>query len=383
MIITYRNPQDLNDTKEVYFDIPNTSFNNRWKTELKSLLTKNYHLEKNYCFMGFPESPRNVEYLCNEINIAIKQINKFNATGVWVQNGLDDYHILDVFEKDLVMYDESHGVGNAINGDQNSNLGLCMKHDAMNRLHRYFEDLQGEAWGLSLYYKFADYETKYAIRQLNDLCHELESYITSYRKSKFEPEWSQPSQITTWLQAPRKNLLEEDYDLFLDNKFDRVCGGLYLHWAQVGKTHIEVFRDEDGADVDEVVCSTINSLKYYTGEFDIGWAKDITEANAPWHLEEQKQFYQWLSRNGFDPRDKKLANGFIKIGQCNLQKSFGSNDPQEIWKQLAQYLDIYKIEVDGVSNTFDYVWSQDNFKQMQIELMKPGYDYSSKNIDKT
>ena len=99
MIITYRNPQDLNDTKEVYFDIPNTSFNNRWKTELKSLLIKNYHLEKNYCFMGFPESPRNVEYLCNEINIAIKQINKFNATGVWVQNGLDDYHILDVFEK--------------------------------------------------------------------------------------------------------------------------------------------------------------------------------------------------------------------------------------------------------------------------------------------
>ena len=172
-------------------------------------------------------------------------------------------------------------------------------------------------------------------------------------------------------------------DEFLDNKFDRVCGGLYLHWAQVGKTHIEVFRDEDGADVDEVVCSTINSLKYYTGEFDIGWAKDITEANAPWHLEEQKQFYQWLSRNGFDPRDKKLANGFIKIGQCNLQKSFGSNDPQEIWKQLAQYLDIYKIEVDGVSNTFDYVWSQDNFKQMQIEVMKPGYDYSSKNIDKT
>ena len=71
----------------------------------------------------------------------------------------------------------------------------------MNRLHRYFEDLQGEAWGLSKYYKIADFRTKYAIRQLNDLCHELESWVASYRKSKFEPEWQMPSQINTWLNT--------------------------------------------------------------------------------------------------------------------------------------------------------------------------------------
>ena len=380
MIITYRNPIDVQDTLKVYFDIPKNDFTDRWKEELKNLLTQNYHLEKNYCFMGFVDNnPRDIDFLCKEINEAIFQINRFNSYNKWQIAGLEDYKINDWFTRDTVMYDENLPIGKAVDGDEMATPGCRLKHDAMNRLHRYFEDLQGEAWGLSEYYKVADFTTKYAIRQLNVLCHELESWVQSYRKCKFEPEWSQPSQITTWLQAPRKHLLDADYDLFLQNKFDRECGGVYLHWAQVGKTHIEVFRDEDGADVDDVVCSTINALKYYTGEFDIGWAKDITYENAPWEREEQDEFHKWLKRNGFDPADKKLALGFIKIGQCDLQKSFGTTDPQKVWTILSNYLDIYEIEIDGVSNKFNYVWSQPDFKNKQMEVMKPGYIWSSQH----
>ena len=379
MIITYRNPKNLQDTIDVHFDIPKNDFTDRWTEELKYLLRKNYHLEKNYCFMGFVDSPRDIDYLCNEINKAIQQINVFNDTNKWQDAGLQPYVINDLFYKDSVMYSEDLPIGDAFTPeDVEKTLGCRTKHDAMNRLHRYFEDLQGEAWGLSNYYKIADYETKYAIRQLNDLCHELESYLVSYRKSKYAPQWCQPSQITTWLQAPRKHLQDKDYDLFLENKFDRVCGGVYLHWAQVGKTHIEVFRDEDGKDVDDVICSAINSLKYYTGEFDIGWAENVTEENAEWHRNEQEEFYTWLDNNGFDSTDKTLALGFIKIGQCDLMKSFGTEDRQKIWQILSTYLDISKIEIDGVSNTFDYVWSQSDFKDLQINVMKPGYDHSSK-----
>lgn len=380
MIITYRNPQNFDDTIDVYFDIAKNNFTDRWKQELKNLLTQNYHLEKNYCFMGFVENnPRDIDFLCNEINKAIWQINRFNTYNKWQTSGLDAYHIDDYFSKDNVMYSEDLPIGDGgPNGErEQQTLGCRLKHDAMNKLHRYFEDLQGEAWGLSAYYKLADYETKYAIRQLNVLCHELESYVISYRKSKYQPKWLQPSQITTWLQAPRKHLHDDDYDLFLENKFDKVCGGVYLHWAQVGKTHIEVFRDEDGADVDDAICSTINSLKYYTGEFDIGWAKDTTYENAEWQRREQDKFYKWLVTNGFDPEDKKLALGFIKIGQCDLMKSFGTKDSQKIWSILGNHLDICKIQIDEVSNTFDYVWSQNNFKDLQIEVMKPGYDFSS------
>ena len=377
MIITYRNPENYSDCIDVYFDIQQNDFCLRWKHELKNLLSNKFHLEKNYCFMGFTQSPRDIDFLCKKINEAIWQINRFNSYNKWQISNLPPYYIDDVFTKEKVMYDENLPIGKAVNGDEMATPGCRLKHDAMNRLHRYFEDLQGEAWGLSSYYKIADFETKYAIRQLNDLCHELESYVLSYRKSKFEPEWQRPSQINTWLQAPRCNLQTQDYNLFLDNKFDRECGGLYLHWAQIGKTHIEVFRDEDGKDINDVVCSSISSLKYYTGEFDIEWGKDITEKKSPWFAEEQLKFYTWLQNNGFDSSDPKLALGFIKIGQCNLMKSFGTNDPQKIWSILASHLDVYKIKIDEVEQSFDYVWSQPDFKEQQIEVMKPGYIWSS------
>lgn len=377
MIITYRNPKNFLEKIDVYFEIYNNDFCSRWKDQLKILLTKNFHLEKNYCFMGFAESPRNIDYLCNEINLSIKQINAFNSSNKWQAAGLQPYHINDHFDIDTVMYSENLPIGKAVNDDETVTPGCRVKHDAMNRLHRYFEDLQGEAWSLSSYYKEADFDTKYAIRQLNDLCHELESFIQSYRKTKFEPEWQRPSQINTWLQAPRTHLQDNDYKLFLENKYDREFGGIYLHWAQIGKTHIEVFRDENGKNIDDVVCSSINALKYYTGEFDIEWGQDITRKSAPWHVEEQKEFIDWLKRNRFDINDPKLALGFIKIGHCNLEKSFGLNDPQKIWPILSKHLDVYKISIDEVNNTFDYVWSQPDFKQLQINIMKPGYIWSS------
>ena len=379
MIITYRNPENFEDCIDVHFDIDPSDFASRWKYQLKNLLSNKAHLEKNYCFMGFSESPRNIDFLCNEINNTIFQINRFNSYNKWQMAGLDAYKIEDWFDKDSVMYDENLPIGSAVDGDEMATPGCRLKHDAMNRLHRYFEDLQGEAWGLSNYYKVADFNTKYAIRQLNDLCHELESFVLSYRKSKFEPEWQRPSQINTWLQAPRSNLTDKDYDLFLKNKFDRTCGGVYLHWAQIGKTHIEVFRDEDGKDIDDVVCSSISALKYYTGDFDIEWGKDITESKAHWHRKEQELFYKWLENNNFDPQDPSLALGYIKIGQCDLNKSFGTTDPQQIWKILSKYLDVYKINIDGVEGTFNYVWTQPKYKELQISMLKDGYNYSSTN----
>jgi hypothetical protein len=113
--------------------------------------------------------------------------------------------------------------------------GLKLNHEPMNRLHRYFEDLQGETWNISPYYKLADYETKWAIRQLNDLCHELESWVLSIGKKPTAPEWQRPSQITTFLNAPRQDLRDEDYELFLKNRYDRelvVCIYTGHRWAR-------------------------------------------------------------------------------------------------------------------------------------------------------
>jgi len=365
--IVLRNPLDKEKKLSYYIDVELTDFAQRWLKLLEKNLTQNFHLEKNYCWLGWADSPRNVDYLCEQINTAINQINKFNKTGYWQSNGHKDYEIDDHFTSDKVIQKGEVGTNKP---------GLTLNHDPMNRLHRYFEELQGETWSISSYYKLADYETKWAIRQLNVLCHELESWVMSNRKKVQAPEWQRPSQITTFLNAPREDLKLQDYDLFLDNRYDRVLGGVYLHWAQVGKTQFEVFRDEDGQDIDEATCSAINSLQFYSGEFDIEWGQDVTEKNHEWHRNEQNEFRKWLSRNGFDWNDPKLSLGYIKLGQVNLEKSFGTNDFLSIMEKLTDHLDIYQIKIGEVQQTYDYVWSDDNYKEMQINFLKPGYDWS-------
>jgi len=375
--IVLRNPEDKTDTLSYFIDIEPTDFNLRWLDTLKKNLKKNLHLEKNYCWLGWANSSRNIDYLCKKINQAIFQINYFNLLKIWSKHGLPDYEIKDVFSPELVMYSPAcYPVGHT--HLDSSMLGAKLKHEPMNRLHRYFEDLQGTVDNLSNYYKLADYETKWAIRQLNDLCHELESWVLSYKKLILEPEWQRPSQITTFLNAPRHELQDIDYELFLKNRYDRELGGVYLHWAQIGKTLFEVFRDEKGNDIDYATCSAIENLKFYSGEFDIEWGKDINEKKHEWHNKEQKEFKEWLYKNKIDYNNKKLSLGYIKLGKVNLIKSFNTEDFFTIINLLSTHLDIFKIKIGETENTFDYVWSDDNYKQMQINFLKPGYDYVKK-----
>lgn len=373
--IVLRNPKDKKDTLSYYIEFEPTDLNLRWLSALEENLKNNLHLEKNYCFLGWAKSPRDVNFLCDEINKSIAQINRFNNTRIWQDHGLDSYEISEKFSKDYVMYnDVDHKVAATY-----EDMGLKLKHEPMNRLHLFFEQLQGEAWGLSPYYKFADYETKYAIRQLNVLCHELESWALSYRKTFTEPEWQRPSQITTFLNAPRLELQDQDYNFFLQNRYDRDLGGVYMHWAQIGKTHFEVFRDEDGADIDDATCSSISSLKYYSGEFDVEWGNDIRNDSKIFHQQEMEEYQKWLGRNGFDWNDAKLSLGYIKLGQVNLQKSFSTTDFFEILDIMSTHLDIFKIKTPNLEREYNYVWSDQKYKQMQIDFLKPGYDWSRKN----
>ena len=154
-----------------------------------------------------------------------------------------------------------------------------------------------------------------------------------------------------------------------------------MHWAQIGKTLYEVFRDEGAPALTDTVCEAITELKYYSGEFDVEWGNDIVYGGKRnWHNEEQDEFKQWLINNGRDPEDLSLSLGYLPIGQVLLQQSFGTTDYQTVWDILSSHLDIYKIEIDGVSSTFDYCWTDADYKQKQIDMMRPGYDYNSRNI---
>lgn len=368
--VVLRNPIEKHIQLDYTIEPNDTLLAKDWIDALKNLLKSGKKLEKNYCFMGFPTTSRDLNYLCNELNRHIKTINEFNQQDVWGE----PYVIEEWFSPDVVRFGEEYPIGH-----NSKNLGLSPKHEVLNRLHNHFERLQGVVWDLSDYYRRADYKTKYAIRQLNNLCHEMETLILSQRKLATLPQWVRPSQITTWLQADRLELKPEHRQGFLTNGYDRVFGGVYMHWTQIGKTLFEVFRDEGAPELTDTVCEAITELKYYSGEFDIEWGNDVVlGGQQPWHNQEQERFKQWLISNNRDINDPNLSLGYLPLGQVNLMKSFGTTDAQAIWTMIGSHLDIYKVEVGDISATYDYCWSDSDYEKKQIEEMQTGYDYSSK-----
>lgn len=377
--VVLRNPLDKTDTLDYNIEVDDSQLSRDWVAALKTELQRNALLEKNFCFLGFPRSARNLTYLCNELNAAVFKINLFNRSGTWQKNGLAVYNIEDYFTPEVIRYGDEYPILRTYKKDLlDLNLGLAVKHGVMNRLHNHFEVLQGTVENLSPYYQFADYETKYAIRQLNNLCHEIENLCLGQRQQAVTPEWIRPTQITTFLQAHRYNLIDEHRNGFSANGYNRALGGVYMHWTQIGKTLFEVFRDEGAPELTDTVCEAITELKYYSGEFDVEWGKDIEYGVYEWFDRPLDDFKQWLIDNKKDPDDVNLSLGYLHLGQVNLQQSFGSTVESEIHHQLSSHLDIYKIEIDGVSCTYDYCWTDLDYKQQQINMMKPGYDYSSR-----
>jgi hypothetical protein len=337
----------------VYIDIFDNSLSRKWLTALNHLIVNNYHLEKNYCFFGFAQSARNPEYICNQINASIQSINDAD-----IGYKIDDYFSVD----------------NTVNaGPVGVNLpGMTLNQEKMNRLHRYFEDLQGQSGRMTEYYNSASATVRWHIRQLNLLCHEYESLILSIRKVQTAPEWQRPSQLMCWLNAPRFMLTTEDYELFGIETINRPLGGVFVGVNKaVGKHHWEVFHDE-GRDsrISELTTTTLSSQTEAAGDFDIEWA------NNPGKYAFQQQslidFRNWLIANGFDPEDKRLTIGHPQVGQVDLMRSFGTEDYQEIWKQLNTHLDVYKINTSSNEATYTYTWSDADFQQQQINRIMQG-----------
>jgi len=237
----------------------------------------------------------------------------------------------------------------------------------MNWLHRYFEDLQGVSGAMSPYYTAADDIARWHIRQLNLLCHELESLVLSMRKVVQAPEWRRPSQLMCWLRAPRFELEPQDYELFGIETINRQLGGVYVGVNKaVGKAHWEVFNDE-GRDsrLSELTTTSLRAQTQAAGDFDIEWARDPGAYH--WQQKKLAEFRDWLTANGFDPEDKGLTIGHPKVAQVNLIKSFGTTDYERIWAQLAQHLDVYKIQIGKISDTYEYNWSDPDYAEQQIK----------------
>ena len=63
--------------KAYHINIYDTPLGKRWIESLKDNLRQQRILEKNFCFLGFADSNRDLAYLVRELNRNIEQINSF------------------------------------------------------------------------------------------------------------------------------------------------------------------------------------------------------------------------------------------------------------------------------------------------------------------
>lgn len=339
--------RNTSDLMTLSIDLFDNSLTRRWLPQLVSVIERNLHLEKNYCFLGWPDSARNGDLICQEINRSIAAIN---SAGI-------GYAIDDHFDMQSCVF--AGPVGSGLPGRK-------INRHKFNQLHRYFEDLQGVSGAISKFYLDANAITRWHIRQLNLLCHEFESWALSWRKSVQDPEWCRPSQLMCWLQAPRFSLTDEDHEQFGLHRIERELGGVYLGVNKaIGKHHWEVFQDE-GRDsrLDELTTTSLRSQTEAAADFDIEWGRDTV--GRDWMTKQIAEFQHWLECNGFNAHDPALTIGHPKIAQVDLDRSFATRDPEKIWQQLAHHLDVYSISVAGCRAIYDYHWSDDNYMHQQL-----------------
>lgn len=324
--------QDATKSKSVFFQIDPHSLAQRWAAMLIQHLNKKSHLEKNYLLHGWLGSGRDLEYLCAEMNRHIDLVNKAFAPK---PKGYS-YYIDQNF--------------NYTNVDQNQ----------LNQIHHHFELLIGRIWSPAPYYASIDERGRHSVRQLNNLCHEIENYTRS--ENSFANQQCNANLIASFLPTTRAPLIDEDYNHFnLRLRF----GDVHLHYAQLGKTHLEAYCDRD-----EIIHgSNINGLRYLSGEFDISFC---TEPSDESYEELVKSFRKWMINNNLDPDQKSLAIGFARVARLD-KSNFSKTTQFDILNELFTYSDIQQITVHSDKRSYHqkyhYSWRDGDLEKKQTSLI--------------
>lgn len=158
--LTFRNISS-GESRDVRFIVEPGVLAQKWAGLLQRLLQSETILRKNNVLSSWATTPRDLNYLCSELNRHISLINKFYA------NKPKDfhYHIRWHFEPGTV--------------DQK----------LLNLIHHDFEVITGPTWNISRRYKMAPRDIRFSVQQLNN----LESFAEGWLQG--DDVWGRPVDV--------------------------------------------------------------------------------------------------------------------------------------------------------------------------------------------
>ena len=329
--ITYRNTQSGLEVPTEYAIQPHF-LAQKWARALRHDYLEHAvnKVEKNYMLQHWEyddtnPNGRSLIQLCIEMNRYVAHINNyFNGSSA----RRIDYHITQIFDP------------------------VTIGQPILNQIHHHFELLIGQVWSVSEYYKLADTATCFAIRQLNNLCHEMESLLRP--NFRVADSWS-AAVYFPFIRVVRYKFVDSDYDHFTQIQD---FGDLVLHYSQLGKTPLEAFAGNDS----EVFDENITGLRYLSGEFDITFRTDVSyERQRLAIAKHSARAFPWIRARGQDPESKYTGIGYVTIGKFD-RTLFPNMSAEEIMAELVKCDDIYKLElIDSDNNivkeaVLDYTW---------------------------
>lgn len=309
LLVTFRDTSRRLESFTVKYNILDNSLAKKWTDLLiKNFFLKGHPIEKVFCLQGWQTdlnstTGRSLSYLCQRLNDSIDIINS------------------DLISKGYERID--------LDFNLNSMRSMNVARDLLNQIHHHFELLIGQVWSPSKWYELAEEKTRTSIRNLNNLCHEIEGILRpiEYPDAGYSvniglngPDFSGKY----FSEKIREDISLDDYDFFQDS-LD--WGDCVLYYSQLGKRHIEAYNDQDDCINDE----NISGYKFITGEFVICYRKIRNQPAG---------FFTWLREKGFDPSDKTLGLGYPVVAKLD-----NINDREQIERELRKRDDLYSISL--------------------------------------
>lgn len=262
-----------------------------WQNCLTTLLRRRLPLEKNFSLLGLPSQRRTIDVLIQDLIAHAERLRKNPDFRELIPTPPADRTLDQIY---------------------------------LNQMHHAFEKLIGQIENVSPAYKTATSLQRHSIRQLNHLVHEIEAQLAS-------PNGERLFLINAFLDAPRiplSGINATDTQLSFTNEVRQ--GDVLLHYAQLGKTPIEAYRDQDKL----IENQNISELRDLTGEFDI-------------HLSKSYRLRDTLSGSVEDYLKKRAHPIPAQIGKYRVAHWSGENQilPQDLPKHLQDFPHVVRIEL--------------------------------------
>jgi hypothetical protein len=286
--------------KDLYFDIFEYSIAQKWAIEV----SKNFSINENDRFINWPNSKKDKHYYVKELNRQMQIVEDYSP------NSVPFFLTIDT-----------------------------VNQHSFNVLHKFFEDTRGPVIEGTPFFNNAPKEVQNAIARFNIMIHEFESLIHNQLNIDGHPE---SRLIVTFNDRVRYELVDEDYDYFTINW---IFGNIYINYCEVGKTIIDVIKDNDNI----VGVDNIRPLRYYSADYQVRFVKTIGDVEHAKRVQIVKDMYdskkEFFENLGFT-YDKKLSLGLIPVAALNRNDSgFVGMTDLEIINSLSIFDTVHKTEV--------------------------------------